>query len=128
MGVGRFPGQRSVAMARTVTTRPAASRGRARSCSRRAHRLSGEPGSEARLDFISYAPKGGEPSFLAAGGLRRILEAPVDAAPRLRKHRARFVGAVADGDDVVPRLIEEPVECLGRVAGDVDAALGHRLN
>src|SRR5688572_16709998 len=69
-----------------------------------------QPGLEAGVDLVTNPPEHGEPRFLAARRLRGIFEAPVDATPGLRKHGACLVGAVADGDDVVPGLIEEAVE------------------
>src|SRR5262249_27837388 len=57
--------------------------------------------------------------FVAARGLGRVLEAPVQTAGLLRKHRTGFVGGVTPRDHVVPRLLRELVDELRRVPAEI---------
>ena len=45
-----------------------------------------------------------------------------------REDRAPFVRAVADGDDDVPRLVEESIERLRAMGAEVDADFLHRMD
>jgi len=84
--------------------------------------LSPDPISYATLDLSAHSPEYIEAVILAAGGLRGVFEAPVQAAGCLREHRARLVGGVTHRDHVVPRLLHELVENFRGLPTDVYAA------
>src|SRR5882724_11972500 len=104
--------------------------GLTRTPSRRAHaerhRPLRQPRLDARLDLVTHPPKYRQPLLVAAPRSRRIVEAPVKARARAREHRTGLVGAVADGDHVVPPLAEKAIERLRGVPAQVDADLRHR--
>jgi len=80
---------------------------------------------EDLADFVADAAEDGELLLLGAGGVGGIIERPVVTIYLAGEDGAGLIGVSADGDDGLHRLVEEFVEVLGGVAGDVDADFGH---
>ena len=87
-----------------------------------------EPLAEACVDLVADSAEGLQAFLVSTRCLRRIREAPVDANRPAGEHRTPFVGVIAHGDDVVPRLVAERIKGLRRVSGHVDPGLPHRLD
>src|SRR5262249_36429638 len=87
--------------------------------------LGPDPVADAALDLVADSPERRESLIVAARGLGWVLEAPVQAAGLLRKHRTCLVGGVTYRDHIVPRLLRECVDELRRVPAEIDAGLGH---
>ena len=76
-------------------------------------------------DFIAHAAEDEKLLLFGAGGVGGVVKAPVVAVYLAGKHGAGLIGIAADGDDGFNVLIEELIEVLGMMRGDVDADLGH---
>jgi hypothetical protein len=93
-----------------------------------AGQLAAEKPVNTAAQLVAYAPEHREPIRVRAGCRGRIVDAPVHAVRGARKRRTRLVRAVTHRDDVIPWLVDEAVECLGRMRRHVDADLTHRDN
>lgn len=83
---------------------------------------------EDAADFIADATENSHLLLFRAGGMSRVIEAPVVAVYLTGKHRANLVGIATDGDDGFHILRKEFIEVLGLMMGDVDADFGHRFD
>lgn len=99
----------------------------ARSQSRYVEPASGV-GFEDLANLIAHATEYGESLLGSAGRVRGIVETPMMPVHLAGKHRTHLVGIAAHGDDGLDRLMEELVQVLRLVAGNVDADFRHHLN
>lgn len=83
---------------------------------------------EDTADLIAHAAEDSEDFTFGAGGMSRVVEAPVVSIQLSRKNRANLVCVAADRDDRFHFFGQKFVEVFGAVARDVDSDFGHDLN
>jgi hypothetical protein len=78
--------------------------------------------------LIAHTAEAGQNFLLAAGGPGRIVKRPVMTVHLAGKNRARLIRVAAHSDDGMDRLIQEFLQVLRAMAGNVNARLGHDLD
>ena len=85
-------------------------------------------GLEHAADFVAHAAEDDELLVVTADGVCGIVEAPVMPVQLPGEHRAGLVRVAADSDDGLHRLVEELIQVLRVMAGNIEADLLHDLD
>lgn len=81
---------------------------------------------EALLYFVAYTVEFRIDEFRRADGVRRVVETDVQAFAHFAGEcRTTFVGTAANGDDIIPFLVEVGVDVGRNVVADVDTRFLH---
>jgi len=80
-------------------------------------------------DLVAHAEKFTPYEFLGAGGMRRVVEADVQAVLHLaQESRAVFIGSATNSDHIIPLITQVFINGIGCVVADINVNFFHGSN